>query len=85
MAGLEKFRDLVHLDLEIMRANLEPEPHLLHVKRFGCLAVLLLLLGALIVILTPIDDFANWRISVWRNFYQIELTLLREAQGLLFA
>lgn len=65
MAGLEKFRDLVHLDLEIMCANLESKPHLLHIKRLGCLAVLLLLFGALVVILTPIDDFANWRIGIW--------------------
>ena len=77
MSGLEEFRDLIHLDLEIVRANLEPKPHLLHIQRLSRLAILLLLLGALVVELTPIDNFANWRISIRRNLYQIELTLLR--------
>lgn len=68
-----------------MGADLEPEAHLLHVQRLGSLAVFLQLLGALIIVLTPVDDFGNGRIGVWRNLNQIELLLLCSGQSLLLA
>ena len=64
MTSLQKLGYLAHLDVQIVLANLETETHLLHIKRFGGLAVLLQLLGPLVVELTPIDNFANWRIGI---------------------
>jgi hypothetical protein len=39
------------------------------------LAVLLGLLGALVVILTPVDDAGYWRVGVGRNLYQVQTGL----------
>jgi hypothetical protein len=83
--GLQKFGDLIHFDLEIMGANFEPEAHLFKIQRFRRLAILLLLLSALVVKLSPIDNLANWRIRIWRNFYQVEVAFARNIQSLLLA
>lgn len=68
-----------------MRADLEAETHLFHVERFGGLAVLLQLLGALVVVLAPVDDLAHRRCGVRGDFYQIKLALLGNLQSFLAA
>jgi hypothetical protein len=85
VAGFDEFRYLAHLDIEIMLPDLKPEPDLFHIERFSGLTVLLQLLGALVIELAPIDDFANRRIGVRRNLYQIQTLLLGDAERLLLA
>jgi hypothetical protein len=48
---------------------------LLHIQDFHIAAVLLLLLGALVVELAPIDDFRYGRIGIGRYLYQIKFLL----------
>lgn len=55
-----------------MVADLKTETHLFHVERLGRLAVLLLLLGLLVVVLTPVDYLAHRRVGVRRYLYQIK-------------
>lgn len=85
MTGFEELRHLVHLDGQVVRADLEAETHLLHVQRLGAFAVLLQLLGALVIVLTPVNYLGDWRIGIRRDLHQIQLALLRNSQRLLLA
>jgi hypothetical protein len=83
MAGFQKFCDLAKFDLQVMGTDLESETHLFHIKRFGGFTVFLQLLSALVVVFAPVDNFADWRIGVGRDFNQIKITLLRYLEGFL--
>ena len=57
-----------------MFADFEPKTHLLQFGRFGCFAVGLELLSALVVELTPIDYFYHWWLGVRRDFDEVEFS-----------
>ncbi len=85
MPSVEEFGNFAHLDRQIMRTDLEAEAHLLHVEGFGSFAVLLQLLGALVIVLAPVNNLSDWRIGIRGNFHQIQIALLRKCQRLLLA
>jgi hypothetical protein len=85
VSGSQKLGDFTHLDFQIVLADLQAKTHLFEFGGLGSLAVFLQLLGTLVIILTPVDDFADWRIGVGRDLDQIQIPLLRDGQGFLFA
>lgn len=56
---------------------------MLHLERFAGLAIQLLLLGALVVVFAPIDNFDYRRVGIWRNFYQVQLPFARNIKRFL--
>ena len=71
MPGLQELGYLAHLDIQVVLADLEAKTHLFHVQGFGRLAVFLKLLGALVIVFTPVNYLTNRRIGVRRNLYQV--------------
>lgn len=68
----EEFAHLTELDIQVALTNFEAEPHLLE---FACLvasAILLRFFHLLILVFTPVDDFCNGRVSIGRDFNQVE-------------
>lgn len=68
MSDFEEFGDFAELDLHVMLADFEAEAHLLYIERFSSPLVFLLLLGALIVKLAPVDDLCDRWVCLRRNF-----------------
>ena len=72
MSSVEELADLAQFDLQVVLADLESDPHLLHIERLGLLAVLLGLLGLLVVILAPVYDAGHWRFGSGRDLDEVE-------------
>jgi hypothetical protein len=53
-------------------ADFQAKAHLLHLKSLSGFLVLVLLLGALIVVLAPVDNLGDRRVGVRGNLYQIQ-------------
>lgn len=81
VADLQEFVDLTELDTHIVVADFQAQAHLLYIKRLGAAPVFLLLLGALVVVLAPVDNLGHGRVRVRRNLYKVEILLLGNAQG----
>ena len=85
VTGLQEFCCPIQLDSQVMGANAQAKSYLFHIQRLGILAVLLLLLGALVIKLTPVDDASHRWVSIRRDFDQIKLALAGGIQSLLSA
>ena len=69
VACLEELACPVRLDVQVMLAYLEPGTDLFELVRLSVLLVLLLLLGLLVIVLTPVDYFGNRRFGVGANLH----------------
>jgi len=69
VACLEELACSVRLDVQVMLAYLEPGANLFELVRLSVLLVLLLLLGFLVVVLTPVDYLGNRRLGVRANLH----------------
>ena len=81
VTSLQEAGDFTHFDPQVVLADFEAETHLLELCGFGGAFVFLQLLGALVVVFTPISDFYDWWVSGGGNFYEVELLISGELQG----
>jgi hypothetical protein len=84
VASIEKFADSVHFDVQVVLANFQAKTDLLHLERLRSFLVLLLLLCALVIELTPVDDLCYGRIRIGRNLNQVQTLLGGDTQCFLF-
>lgn len=73
---------ITHFERPMMIRCLGPQTYLFDFNLLLCLARLTLSLSLLIEKLAIVHNFADWRISIWRNFDQIQVDLLRLVQRL---
>lgn len=74
MAALQEVTDFTKFHLQVVLAYFKAEPHLLYFERLGVALALLHLLGAVVIILTPINDFCDRRLCLGRYFYKVQAT-----------
>lgn len=79
--GFQKLCDFAKLDVPVVLADFEPQAHLLDVECLGAALVFLLLLGALVIVLAPVDYFGDGRLCIGGNLYEVEVLLSGELQS----
>lgn len=80
MAGIEKFRGLPPLRLQIVVINLWPDAHFFQLNDVLMAARLALLPALLVTELAVVHQTTDGRHGVWRNFDQIKPALTRHLQ-----
>ena len=73
MARLKEFAGPPQFDVHIVLTDFEPHTDLLDVLHLSVAAVTLLLLGALVIVFTPIDDLDDRLFGIGGYLHQIEL------------
>lgn len=82
IAFLEEFTRIFELYIDVVLANLEAHANLLNLSLFLILAILGILLGLLVTIFAPVDDFHHGWGSARRNLGQIKTCFLSNEFGL---
>ena len=72
IAIFEELEDFAAFNIEVILPNLQTKSNLFEFAAFGVFLSATLFFHLLVLVFTPIDDFNNWRICIWRYLYQIK-------------
>ena len=72
IAIFEQFDDFAAFNIEVIFPNFQTKSDLFEFAAFGIFLGAALFFHLLVLVFTPIDDFDNWRVRVWRNLDQVQ-------------
>lgn len=71
IAIFEQLEDFAAFNIEVIFPNFQTKPNLFELATLGVFLGAALFFHLLVLVFTPIDDFDNWRVRIWRNLDQI--------------
>ena len=82
VAIVEKLEDFAAFNIEVIFPNFQTKPNLFELATLGVFLGAALFLHLLVLVFTPIDDFDNWRVRIWRNLNQIQAGIASHELGI---